>query len=165
MDSIKQLQSVAAPGTIITSMSLTPPEGYLRLEGQRLKQSDYPDLYNAIAVSNGNIVKTVVLGVTYFYLPNFSGVFLRQVGGYSAGLGVIQADAIINITGRAGIQDDQTIASAPNGAFYNAGGYGYDSSSGMSGGGWVLAFDSSLVVPTADENRPVNVSVNYFIKY
>ena len=57
MDSIKQLAALASPGTIIMSLSNAVPNGYLRMEGQGLSRADYPDLYNAIAASNENIIK------------------------------------------------------------------------------------------------------------
>jgi hypothetical protein len=31
--------------------------------------------------------------------------------------------------------------------------------------GWNLNFDASRVVPTANENRPVNYAADYYIKY
>ena len=101
--------------------------------------------------------------------PDYRGVFLRGLGGNSASLGVTQGDAIRNITGimggsssdRAGLWDYGT------GVFYqfNQGKravkpdeqwYSYVSQG--------MGFDASRVVPTAEENRPINKAVRYFIK-
>ena len=85
---------------------------------------------------------------------------MRGVGGNSAGLGVTQGDAIRNITGTALIR---TTEIGTTGVFTS---YAY-SSYGISaphGTGMMLQFDASRVVPTADENRPANVAVRYFIR-
>lgn len=99
-------------------------------------------------------------------MPDFRGLFLRGVGGNSAGLGVTQGDAIRNITGNTGHGAIEEGPSAnPNvisGAFY----YGGTASMGGVGEGqdWILGFDASRVVPTANENRPINRAVRYLIR-
>lgn len=163
MQSIKNLGSVAKAGTIISSISTTVPDGYFPMLGQLVSSVEYPDLYAVIGNSLGTYVSG---GTTYFYLPSFINCFPRQKGGLSAGLGVFQDDASIKLTGSPGHQDDQTYIGV-EGAFYKMYAYGYDARSGYgSGRGWILGFDLSktdLVI--ADENRPANMSVFYFIKY
>ncbi|RAX14194.1 phage tail protein [Photorhabdus bodei] len=96
-------------------------------------------------------------------LPNLfvdgRGIFVR------AGLqpGVIQRDAIRNITGNVGWQG-HGLFTRTSGAFYGvrstativAAGTGANSDHGYSA---YATFDASKVVPTADENRPLNVSM------
>jgi hypothetical protein len=92
-------------------------------------------------------------------VPDYRGYFLRGLGGNSAELGVEQGDAIRNITGKFGGESRVTMS----GALYTTtgGDGGYNGAGiGPTNGG----FDASLVVPTADENRPINKAVLYLIK-
>ncbi|PQQ30549.1 phage tail protein [Photorhabdus luminescens] len=96
-------------------------------------------------------------------LPNLfvngKGIFVR------AGLqpGVIQGDAIRNITGNLGWQA-HGLFTRTSGAFYGvrstatviAAGTSANSNHGYSA---YATFDASKVVPTADENRPLNISM------
>jgi len=116
---------------------------WVKMQGQDITGSDY-------AVLTG---KTLA--------PNTEGRFLRDAGGNAPALGTNQGDAIRNITGyfSAGQYHgyDET-----SGAFYqhstDSKGYGDRNDSYRAG------FDASRVVPTAAENRPINTSVNLFLK-
>ena len=99
-------------------------------------------------------------------VPDYRGLFLRGLGGNSAALGVQQGDAIRNITGNVrqllGIQ----VGSTTN-PFYES---VVDEERGVNtnnSDGWhrfILHFDLSRSVPTANENRPINKSVRYFVR-
>ena len=134
------------------TLSVNPSDNYLECNGQAVDSTKYPKLYELMHNT-----------------PDYRGVFLRGLGGNSASLGVTQGDAIRNITGtmggsssdRAGLWDYGT------GVFYqfNQGKravkpdeqwYSYVSQG--------MGFDASRVVPTAEENRPINKAVRYFIK-
>lgn len=93
--------------------------------------------------------------------PDLRGLFLRGHGGNSAALGVQQNDAIRNITGSFG----QHSSASAGGVFYRTGGCAEDirSSYGTWSGNGV-GFDLSRVVPTAEENRPVNQAVRYLVR-
>ena len=92
------------------------------------------------------------------HVPDLRGLFLRGHGGNSAALGIQQGDAIRNITGafdnvnikygafRAGNKVDNTYIGTYHGTTMST---------------W---FDASRVVPTAEENRPVNMAVRYLIR-
>lgn len=96
-------------------------------------------------------------------VPDYTGLFLRGVGGNSAALGVRQGDAIRNITGGAGyIQFHQNTGSAA-GAFYLSGNGGRARINGSEYEPY-LNFDASRVVPTAEENRPVNTAVRFLVR-
>ncbi|MDR1195297.1 MAG: phage tail protein [Endomicrobium sp.] len=164
------------PGTVIAYAGNTIPEGYLLCDGSILSRSDYPELFKAIGTIYGGSGST-------FNLPNFKGMFLRgngsntvttTLGGKitiaSANLAVQQSDAIRNITGTFEVTavNAQGLIATTSGAIYGStprsftvpiGGREDIQRSNMA------TFDASRVVPTANENRPANYSVNYCIKY
>ena len=142
-------------GTILAWPSHTLPADdgvWLLCNGQ--STAGYPQL-SAIVGSN---------------VPDYRGVFLRGYGSQtsthygtvthsSAALGELQGDAIRNITGSVGGNMRPTSGS---GVFYLI-------SNGPQGNrtsydGAIFGFDTSRVVPTANEIRPVNRSVNWIIK-
>ena len=135
-------------GTIISWPVATNPEdmdNWLECNGQNISPSVYPELF---AVLGGQT-------------PDLRGLFLRGHGGNSAALGVQQNDAIRNITGSFG----QHSSASAGGVFYRTGGCAEDirSSYGTWSGNGV-GFDLSRVVPTAEENRPVNQAVRYLVR-
>lgn len=139
-------------GTILTWPVGTIPDGWLECDGQ--STAAYPGL-------------AAVVGPT---VPDLRGEFVR---GWDHGRGTTdagrtlastQGDAIRNITGAAGSKDDH-MYSYVNGPYYLSQRISYDAVSGRGGGnGWVLGFDASRVVPTANENRPRNVAMMYIIR-
>ena len=134
------------------TLSANPSDNYLECNGQAVDSTKYPKLYELMHNT-----------------PDYRGVFLRGLGGNSAALGITQGDAIRNITGKTYTTNVPTAAGFEygTGAFYifDLGGQSVDNSgSYYSYIGKGLAFDISRVVPTAEENRPVNKAVRYFIK-
>ena len=134
------------------------PAGFLIADGRSLKKSEYSELFDVIGYTYGGSGDN-------FNLPNFAdGKFMRGIGGNAAALGVAQDDAIRNITG--------TLPPYDAGAMPSGGEYGVFKQ--HSGGGpvvigaqqtrWYYTFDASRVVPTANENRPLNMSVVVIIK-
>ena len=128
------------------TLGSNPSDNYLECNGQAVDSSKYPKLYALM-----------------HNVPDYRGVFLRGLGGNSANLGELQGDAIRNIIGNFGYFND-AYGRTYNGAFVlvNSGGPGH----AQSGAGykWTINFDASRVVPTANENRPVNKAIRYFIK-
>lgn len=105
-------------------------------------------------------------------VPDYRGVFLRAYGSrtsshcgtvthQSGSLGELQGDAIRNITGNiTSIYGRQNVS---DGAFQRTNAYeniDYDKGANMAH----YSFDASRVVPTATENRPINIAVKYLIK-
>lgn len=87
----------------------------------------------------------------------------------SNGLGELQGDAIRNIYGRFVVDDivgngGYNRQYSPNGAFKVVGSAYYDARSHESWNGCLVSFNTSYVVPTANEDRPINRAVRYFIK-
>lgn len=103
--------------------------------------------------------------------PDLRGKFIRMIGGNSAEFGVTQEDAIRNIVG--GVRqlyaeiDSKTVdpieIGGPFAVDINAGTkyHGAEWTRDLYRGGFT--FDASRVVPTAVENRPINVAMNYII--
>ena len=132
-------------------------DNWLECNGQSISPSVYPELF---AVVGGQV-------------PDLRGMFLRGYGAQTSShygsvvhqsgeLGMVQGDAIRNITGSSG--------DSPNsGAYYygalagGAGGARKFAGEGLRGRS-AINFDASRVVPTAEENRPVNTAVRYLIR-
>ena len=119
-------------------------------------------------------------------VPDLRGLFLRgygsqahaQVNGTTVGvtstlhasgqLGQVQGDASRNIQGTTSVKAEYNSQwDNGNGALYNYhwNGQGF-AQSGTSGGHGsdLISFDASRIVPTAPENRPVNVAVRYLVR-
>lgn len=115
-------------------------------------------------------------------VPDYRGMFLRGYGSqnysqmngslngvtstnYSSGLlGIIQGDAARNITGTfAAKAHSFNIGVNTTGAFYDLG-WGNGAVGGGSPQPHAWGFDTSRVIPTANEIRPVNIAVRYLIK-
>jgi hypothetical protein len=121
--------------------------------------SSYPDLFRAIGtIYGGN-------GISKFKLPDFRGMFLRGTGGNAAPLGQHQGDAIRNLSGRFWGRGCEFDISEANGVFAKERCRDNLSAGHRGGATLQISFDVSRVVPTANENRPVNYAVNYYIKY
>lgn len=139
------------------------PTGYLPCDGSLVSRATYPVLFSVIGVRYGST------SVANFRLPDFRGMFLRGLGGNSAALDTVQTDAIRNIVGTTNGHNRWNglyRGGLVSGAFtaVNYAGY-HNVSSGGSDSGMYYSFDASRVVPTDVENRPINMAVNYVIKY
>lgn len=153
-------------GTVITWASANNPNEngtWLECNGQSC--TAYPDLVKVLGSDT---------------VPDYRGVFLRGLGSVtsthygtvqhqSAALGTLQGDGIRNIYGRFVVDDIVGIGGynrqySPNGAFKVVGSANYDARSHGSWDGCLVSFNTSYVVPTANEDRPINRAVRYFIK-
>ena len=128
------------------TLSVNPSDNYLECNGQVVDGSKYPKLY---ALMHNT--------------PDYRGVFLRGLGGNSASLGELQGDAIRNITGNFNATDNNSWNINANGVFYGQT-IGAGDQGSEAGEYKKYYFDTSRVVPTAEENRPINKAVRYFIK-
>ncbi len=136
------------------------PAGYLLCDGRSLKKSEYAELFAVIGYIYGGSGEN-------FNIPKFNdGRFMRSTGGNAAALGVLQEDAIRNmkgsLTGECFMWE--SIAEA-DGVFNNEGITDRKGAQGQKDThSPKVSFDASRVVPTANENRPLNSSVAYIIK-
>jgi len=157
------------------------PQGWLLCDGREIIQDEYPVLFTVIGTAWGTTPSD-------FRLPDLRGVFLRGVdnspytgisgrdpdvntrtrfnsgGILSNQVGSYQGDAIMNITGTLYVDNNDAVS--PEGVFYNTG-QGLKSNSPTNGGTSYTrtGFDASRVVTTGGDVRPMNVYVNYIIKY
>ena len=134
------------------------PAGFLIADGRILKKAEYTELFDVIGYTYGGSGDN-------FNLPNFAdGKFMRSIGGNAAALGTAQGDAIRNITGAISAYDGGAVpAGVDRGAFTPVAGGGLIPI-GSSGVRAYQTFDASRVVPTANENRPLNMAVVVIIK-
>ena len=154
----KNAESGVPIGTVIAwpSNSLPQESGtWLECNGQSC--AAYPKLVAVLGKST---------------VPDYRGVFLRGYGSRSSShygtvthqsgsLGALQGDAIRNITGS--VTSIYGRSNVVNGAFKLDSSYeniDYDRGANMAH----YSFNASRVVPTANENRPINIAVKYLIK-
>lgn len=159
-----QAQSIGVPvGTVIVWTKNAVPDGWLECNGQAVNKTLYPELAALMSTT-----------------PNYQGMFLRGAGsqwknynGYGwtehgTTLGQVQGDGIRNITGSNNSPVFFPFANGHSqGAFteyHNGTGWVVRYALGDTGINSGIQFNASLTVPTANENRPVNVGVKYIIK-
>lgn len=154
-------------GIIIASLANNIPAGYIRCNGGSYNISTYRRLYDTLNqispkpswfTSNGQ----------QFTVPDLRGRFLRGVGGNAAALGAYQEDAV---------QEHQHsyILNGGNNASLNPriGGVEYFGGAKFGGTDYVASNgDNGFFYNTyrntgrtASETHPVNMSVNYYMKY
>ena len=151
-------------GSILMVASNNVPAGYFLTTGTAISRTTYSALFAKIGTDYG-----AGDGSTTFNLPRFNndGAFLRGSGSNAAALGVLQGDAIRNITGKVqarGLFGSNT--QSASGAFAIDSYTNNDSQPGstvISNNAFRL--DASLQVPTAPENRPLNYSIKICIKF
>ena len=136
----------------------TIPQNCLMCDGSEISRDTYSELFNVIGTTYGEGD-----GSTTFNIPDYRGAFLRCIGGNADELGVLQEDAIRNITGY--INWSAGLPSGFSGVLY-AYTWGTPQWHGPSyTNAGAIALDVSRQVPTANENRPINYSINVCIIY
>jgi len=166
-----QATALNPPGAVIAYMGTNAPNGWLLCDGSAISRTQYASLFAVIGTSSGYGDTT-----TTFNLPDLRGVFLRGVNGTrSDGNG--DPDAA-NRPGPANganggnavgsYQRDQLRSHTHTGSREIGYNQGYNGS-GLHGSEWQADTgrqDGFVTDPTGgSETRPVNVYVNYIIKY
>lgn len=168
-----------AIGTTIQHLGITPPEGFLALKGQEVGRATYPELWNWVKEKSGLLVTEADWQTAYglnsgncgcysegdgsstFRLPNVTG-FLRPQGDGARQVGQFQGDAIRELQG--------VFPFAPTTQWGNISGVfkkvalASGDTSAQSNNGAGIEFKASTVVPTAEENRPQNITVLFCVK-
>lgn len=155
-------RQLAPAGQVAHFASNSAPTGWLKANGAAISRTAYADLFAAIGTTFG-----AGDGFNTFNLPDLRGEFVRgwddgRGADYGRAFGGAQGDAIRNITGTfdANVNDGTW---AKTGPFYTVS-YQATGTDGQGGGG-IVGFDASRVVPTANENRPRNVALLACIKF
>lgn len=144
-------------GTVISYWGTRAPEGYFACSGGSFSATAYPKLR---AVLGGSI------------LPDLRGYFIRGYGGgvdpdgAARGIGGVQTDASRRIAGTLrNIGGGHYVTPEADGAFWAEWTQSQRLDSGGMGNVSTIHFDTARSVPTASENRPVNVCLLYCIKH
>ncbi|HHE3594931.1 TPA: tail fiber protein [Pasteurella multocida] len=126
------------------------PDGWIYFDdiATKVTQSTYPELYQHLVRKYGSISA----------VPKAQDRFIRNAGN-GLSVGQTQDDAIRNIKGQLTIDDYDR--DKITGAFKFI---GEGRAAGNSGGGSLVEFDASHVVPTAEENRPKALVLKKCIK-
>lgn len=152
----------------IGSLMMSPLDtldGYLLCNGQAVSRTTYADLFAKIGVDFG-----IGDGITTFNVPDYRGCFLRGLGGDSASdTHTKQAMAAPDVTGWQNSALIHVNNQQNDGALYVDAGYGEIIGEDR----WSVTVNrlnfqaarSNSVYGAANEIRPVNFAVNYFIKY
>lgn len=166
-----ELQKVvinAGVGFVLPYYGETAPPGTLACDGSEISRTVYDELFAVLGTKAG-----AGNGSTTFNLPDFRGDFIRCVGGNAAALGVQQGDAIRDITGSFTLRNRQSTV-IDSIVFLVDGIFSTINSSEQSGtvregatsaSSQQVKLDVSAQVPTAVENRPVNVALLWCIIY
>lgn len=182
-DGITAVEKLVPAGTILPYAGATAPAGFLLCDGNPVAQSTYPALFAVVKNSFGDGTKTpdgkaTGFSGTHFNVPDLRGRFLR---GLSSGTkidpdatsrgamnaGGNQGDAIGSLQGdKVGPHNHNVstgFGSGPNGCtFEGLSGAGVSPGGGACGSGTLIAAGGNGI---GGETRPVNVYVQYIIKY
>ena len=143
----------------------TAPPGTLACDGSEISREAYKELFQVLGTKAG-----AGDGSTTFNLPDFRGRFIRGTGGNAAALGAEQGDAIREIAGVLGGYNSWLFDDTCSGCFEPGSISGakrvntYEENPTYANSAYAR-FAASYVVPTAAENRPVNVALLWCIIY
>lgn len=153
------------PGTVIYTASTNAPTGYLKCNGASISKTAYAELFNVIGSTFGSTSSN-------FTLPDLRGRFVRSWSDGSTvdsgrTFGSIQLDAIQRIIGNIGeFNTFAAIKGTSTGPFART---NTTVQTGIgSGNGDMYTkvdYDNNRVARTANETRPVNISLLACIKY
>ena len=132
--------------------------GYILCDGRAVSRTQYSALFAAIGTNFG-----AGDGSNTFNVPDYRGCFLRMAGGNAGTMYQKQPQGLPDITGEFDLEG----GSLATGAFKNNGTYsqlhdGWKYNNNKIG---LSAAASNSIYGAANEVRPVNFAVNYFIKY
>ncbi|MFV0320769.1 MAG: phage tail protein [Alphaproteobacteria bacterium] len=163
-------------GSLLIWFFHNPPQGYMQAKGQLLNRADYPELWALVVANNAAVSESEWInnkgcfamgdGSTNFRLPDLSDMFLRAMG-EDRNLGSYQGDAIRNISGSFASLGVGLFSTTANDGVFKAGSLITSANSqGFAGSERTrnLIFNAANSVPTANENRPQNIALNFCIK-
>lgn len=132
--------------------------GYILCDGRAVSRTQYSALFAAIGTNFG-----AGDGSNTFNVPDYRGCFLRMTGGSAGTMYQKQPQGLPNITGEVSLDGN-----SKTGAFKYKGADGSLLHDGWKYQNTIVSFSaatSNSIYGAANEVRPVNFAVNYFIKY
>lgn len=159
-DTLNKTSSVTPTGVILPYGGTTAPSGFLLCDGTSYLQSAYSNLYAIIGTAYGTA------DGTHFNVPDLRGRFLR---GTDSGAGN-DPDAATRTAIKTGGNTADNVGSLQTDAFKL---HTHTLARGTSGGGFasnvgnfaLSDYYGGMTDTGGNETRPVNVNVNYIIKY
>jgi hypothetical protein len=163
--------ALSPPGSVVAYMGSTPPFGWLLCDGSAVSRSQFQDLFGVLATSSGSGD-----GLTTFNLPDMRGMFLRGVLGIQTNVfpgttNTFDPDALTRTNLFPGGSVGNAVGSIEADQFRS---HIHDLPMGT-GSHWdqccnaqpaTLPGINSQSSPAGGcETRPVNIYVNYIIKY
>ena len=142
-------------------LATDPSDSYLEYNGQSIDSSKYPKLY-ALMHNTPDYREVFLRGLWNQSYSQINGSIngITETVYSSSALGEIQGDSMRKIWGKTpGAVEESSVPFS--GIFYNA---GNDTGSQGRATDWMIGFDSSRILPTDNEIRPINKAVRYFIK-
>ena len=163
-DAAKSAQEAAAlsatvPAGALLMGPMNSMEGYILCDGRAVSRTQYAALFAAIGTNFG-----AGDGSNTFNVPDYRGCFLRMTGGSAGSMYQKQPQGLPDITGEFDLEG----GSLATGAFKNNGAYSHQLHDGwkyINNKIGLSAATSNSIYGAANEVRPVNFAVNYFIKY
>ena len=145
------------------------PEHCLMCDGSEISRETYHELFEKYGTIYGEGD-----GSTTFNLPDYRGAFFRCIGGNANSIGVLQGDAIRNITdnlSHRAVNVRDTLFNIETSQMFSQNRSSYKIARPIAYNGttdytmWDINIDVSRVVPTAVENRPINYAVNVCVVF
>jgi microcystin-dependent protein len=158
-------QALCPPGTVVAYMGLATavPAGWLLCDGKSYSRTVYNNLFAVMGTASG-----APDGTTNFNVPDLRGMFLRGVDGTAGRDPDSGTRTAVNGYGYAGnqvgsVQTDAFKSHTHTSSLLNGWGNRYVNYSGSNASyGWQETASSAT---GGSETRPINVYVNYIIKY
>lgn len=168
------VDSVSYIGCVIWCAGNVTPDNTIYCDGSAVSRTTYAELFDAIGTTYG-----AGDGSSTFNIPDLRGYFIRGTGGNAAALGAEQGDAmreiyalftqrplatqnqgnrVISLSNDNGIVDPIEVTESAAGtvvATVNGSGQKFET----------IRFRSSRIIPTAEENRPINYAMRPCIIY
>ena len=157
-------------GTIVPYPGEQAPLGWMFCDGRSITKEEYPELYAVVGSKVPDLRGEFIRG-----LDRGRGIDSNRV------LGTAQGDAIRNLAGQfdilgtnipSNLPDTRPIITYADGIFQFITTLTQSPGVDMLGASpygdrsvFTMKFDASRIAPTANENRPRNVAMNYIIKY
>jgi microcystin-dependent protein len=170
------IDAIIPPGSIVAFGGATPPQGWRLCDGSALNITDAPRLYTVISTNWGAGYITLggqSLKVKDFNLPDLRGMFLRGVNGSQSNTNYSDPDVSARTNLYSGGNTGNAVGSVQSDQFrshVHKAQSNFIEYPGGGNNGWQNAGPSIIYTPATqpaggNETRPVNVYVNYIIKY